>query len=330
MRHFPFSFWKSNGLFLPRIESSSGPFSGHAPVPVSSTSNLTLNTSTVFYTTSYTSPLIANTLTLTSPGAIAADNYNIWVWCNAINVVDGTAIVATEPGTQPAMAGGNGFASCGPPGYGGNGGDGASGAGGGGALSDSGSTNPAPGSLIGSTGATGEFSGCGATPGVGGAGSGSTYIAGCPFTFPIGGTGISGTPTGPWGAGGQGAGIGGVSCLVGAGGGGGGGGGGLLVVVCNEVINFGGYAVGGPSGASGGTGFEIPYPAEGGSGGVIAIFAKKYPGLSAGHFQVYGGPSTDCGGQSGGSGNITIYEVSHDGKSILSAHTNVTDSWNNL
>lgn len=328
-------FFGGVGAILPRV----GPFSDLAPVKISSLSDITYNGTHLSPTR--TSPIVAKTITI-GPAGLFSDNNFLWIWCDKMICPDGTAILATETTNFPAINGTDAVGGC-PTYNGGNGGSAAAGAGGGWSQVASGAIPDHPyggaGSTNGGNGADGQASvGCfSGDPGLGGTGNGATMLAGNPFSFPVGGTSTDGNVSTLGGIGA--AGSGGLSpgpCggVIVSGGGGGGAGGGMVVVVCNEIVTVGAYAAGGNAGLSSSTGGFCctPPPPEiypgGGGGGGIFFFAKKYPGLSIGHFANDGGLNEL--GSRGATGPIRIYEINHAGTIITATHTDPNDSWNNL
>lgn len=317
---------KSSGtsIFLP----SFGLFSDLGQVNINSVPDITYS-STQTLTTTRTTPLKANHLTINSGINVLSTNYYLWIWCNILTlnlnsslaVVGSDGVDAADPGCVP---------------HGGNGGNGASGGGGGSAnVGGCGTASGGTGSNSGHNGVFGQGIGCGVSVGLGGTGNGAAQMAGFPvvsgFSAPLGGNNSFGSsPTGPgFGCAGSGG-----DCSGGCGGGAGGGGGassGGVFISCRQVVvnnSCSIFATGG-SGGGGSNGNN----GEGAGGGVCLIetIAINNPTNLMG-VSLAGGSGFGCGCccATAGSGNGILYSLNQAGTAKLTSFTTFNHSFNNL
>lgn len=290
-----------------------------------------------YFTVSRTSPLKRNIINLNGSFAAVVPNpsgghgYSMFVWANVCNVgpgqglgsansdmppfPDGTQINGATGSSVPTMTGGNG---------------GSGGAGGAGGVGDDDAVGfgPTNGNAAGGNGSNGPQSGAG-VGGTGGKGSCAFDLAGSPWTpFSVGGASGDGnvsTQVG-CGAGGQ---SGGTPDGPNDAQGGGGSGASYVSIVCRT---FGGTGPGTQGifsqGGRGGNDAQDLGLLEsfGGGGGIIEIFAMSYDGSFV---PFVDGGSGSFGTPSAG-GDFRIYEVAHDGTTILATHTDASDTWNHL
>lgn len=290
-----------------------------------------------YFTVSRTSPLKRNIINLNGSFAAVVPNpsgghgYSMFVWANVCNVgpgqglgsansdmppfPDGTQINGAQGSITSVMVGGDG-GSGGAGGAGGNGDDAAVG------------LVSVNGNNAGGDASPGSQSGSGVA-GLGGKGSGAFDLTGSPWTpFAVGGTSGDGnvsTQAG-CGAGGQSAGTPDGPADAS---GGGGSGAAYVSIVCRT---FGGTGPGTQGifaqGGRGGSDQQDLGISEsfGGGGGIIEIFAMSYDGSFV--------PFVDGGSGSlstpAGAGDFRIYEVAHDGITIIAVHTDASNTWNHL
>lgn len=308
-------FNKSSGSVpvatLPRI----GPFASLPITPVSSTSNVTMNSN--LPGTSRTSPRIANTFSIT-PGGFTlfpdtGTSNALFIWCNKYVHPQGSRIYADGfQGEDPDIT--CGFSQGGP------GGSGASGGGGGAIAAACSGANGGDGGSGANGNDGGGADGCcgqGGPGGIGNAAAGAAYATG--YAWPQGSAGqtsggaIAGGGGPGYGGGGTGGdAVGGCSLSAGSGGGAGGG---LICIVGNEAVWD---SLGGAVSAAGGLGGTSPYgfgePGADGGLGVVYLAFKKWNSAAAVSFV----------------GNINVFEINHAGTTLTLRPDYQLATWNNL